>query len=160
MWCYGKSFLLYFCYLLVGSLKISTYVLMQLTVTGHKSKKDLRKAFSGVFWGLTLAGLDPRCSSRCWRCTHPSSLVCTLSYCVATALLQCLEIPQDSRRSHWPAVVPVSSLSPCKRKTVFFFLSTASAAACRSRFLSRPTRVPAALLWRGQELPVVATTQH
>lgn len=45
----GKSFLLYFCYLLVGSLKILIYVLMQLTVTGHKSKKDQRKPVSGVF---------------------------------------------------------------------------------------------------------------
>ena len=30
-------------------LKILIYILMQLTVTGHKSKKDLSKSVSGVF---------------------------------------------------------------------------------------------------------------
>lgn len=56
---------------------------------------------------------------------------------------------------HWPLPVPVSSLCLCERKTV---ASIASAAACRSWFPSRPTCVLAALLWKGQKLPVVAVT--
>ena len=77
----------------MGSLKISTHVLMQLAVAGHRSEKDARRAFSGVFRGVVLAGLDPRCCSRC------RSLVCTLSYRVVTARLQHLEMGQDARRS-------------------------------------------------------------
>lgn len=45
----GRVFFCTFVYLLVGSLKNLIYILMQLTVTGHKSKKDQRNSVSGVF---------------------------------------------------------------------------------------------------------------
>lgn len=95
MRCRGKSFLLYFCYLLVGSLRISTYV---NAVDGCWASETKARSFSGVFRGVILSGLAARRSWQRLRRAHLSSLVCTRSYCVAPALSQHLEAHQDARR--------------------------------------------------------------
>lgn len=136
----------------MGSLKIGTHISMQLTVTGHKSKKALRKTFLGCF----LRGSSGRAGSEVLLAACVMCLPCLSGLCIK---LLCSNSPTAmSGNSAGPQKIPSQHLFPPSLPVWEENCGMGvSAAACRSG--SAPV-LRSYLLWKSRELPGTATTRN